>query len=100
MGLLDWLRRPRPRPISDDLWRSTVAGLPFLAALAVDEQKKLKTLAEGFLAEKEFSAAGGLELSDAICVSIRPATPLISWLRRPPTSSMRSPIRVGAMYCS
>jgi len=70
MGLLDWLRRPRPRPISDDLWRSTVAGLPFLAALAVDEQKKLKTLAEGFLAEKEFSAAGGLELSDAICVSI------------------------------
>jgi len=70
MGLLDWLRRPRPRPISDDLWRSTVAGLPFLAALAVDEQKKLKTLAEGFLAEKEFSAAGGLELSDAMCVSI------------------------------
>jgi Mlc titration factor MtfA (ptsG expression regulator) len=30
----------------------------------------LRRLAEEFLAEKEFTAAGGLELSDAICVSI------------------------------
>jgi Mlc titration factor MtfA (ptsG expression regulator) len=35
-----------------------------------DEQLRLRALAEDFLAEKEFTAAGGLELSDAICVSI------------------------------
>jgi Mlc titration factor MtfA (ptsG expression regulator) len=41
-----------------------------LEHLAVDEKKSLKTLVEQFLAEKEFSTAGGLELSDEICVSI------------------------------
>jgi hypothetical protein len=70
MGLLDWFRRGKASTIPDELWATTIAALPFLAALAVDEQKRLKSLAEGFLAEKEFSAAGGLELSDEICVSI------------------------------
>lgn len=67
--LLDWFRRAPP-PIPDALWARTVAGLPFLAALAVDERRRLKTLAERFLADKEFSAAGGLMLSDEICVAI------------------------------
>lgn len=70
MGLFDWLRPSKPAAIPETLWRSTISGLPFLAALAVDEEKRLKTLAEAFLAEKEFSAAGGLILTDAICVSI------------------------------
>lgn len=69
MGLLDWLRRPPPA-VSDDLWQRTLAGLPFLDALAVDEKRKLKSLVEAFLAEKQFSAAGGLELDDGICVAI------------------------------
>jgi Mlc titration factor MtfA (ptsG expression regulator) len=69
MGLLDWLRRPPPA-VSEALWNSTLRGLPFLDALAVDEKKTLKSLVEAFLAEKEFSAAGGLELSDEICISI------------------------------
>ena len=70
MGLLDWFGdKPKPT-VPEELWARTLAALPFLAALAVDEKKALKTLVEGFLAEKEFSVAGGLELSDEICVSI------------------------------
>ncbi|MCK6390680.1 MAG: zinc-dependent peptidase [Azonexus sp.] len=70
MGLFDWLRPSQPAAISETLWLSTMSSLPFLAALAVDEKKRLKTLAEAFLSDKEFSTAGGLILTDAICVSI------------------------------
>ena len=70
MGLFDWLRGRRRPEIAADLWAQTIAGLPFLAVLTVDEQKRLKLLAEEFLAEKEFSTGGGLELSDAMCVAI------------------------------
>lgn len=69
MGLFDWWRR-RPAPIPEALWQRTLASLPFFATLTVDQQKRLKTLAERFLAEKEFTAAGGLELNDEICVAI------------------------------
>lgn len=70
MGLLDWLRPQRPTEIDPTLWQKTLAGLPFLAGLAVDAENRLKSLTEAFLAEKEFSAAGDLVLSDEICVSI------------------------------
>jgi len=70
MGLLDWLRRDKSRPIPPAVWAATIAALPFLASLPADDQQRLKTLAEQFLAEKEFSTAGGLELSDEICVAI------------------------------
>jgi Mlc titration factor MtfA (ptsG expression regulator) len=69
MGLRDWFGK-RKTTVPDDLWAQTVAALPFLENLAVDEKKRLKMLVEDFLAEKEFSAAGGLELSDEICVAI------------------------------
>lgn len=68
--LLDWLRGRRTARVPDDLWRQTVAGLPFLAVLSADEQAELRALVERFLAEKEFTAAGGLELDPAMCVSI------------------------------
>lgn len=70
MGLFDWFKGKAPPAIDPARWAATVAGLPFLACLTVDEQKRLKTLAEQFLAEKEFSTAGKLQLSDEICVSI------------------------------
>jgi len=70
MGLFDWFRPRRPTAIDPALWQRTLAGLPFLQHLAVDEQNRLKILAEAFLAEKEFSTAGGLELTDEICVAI------------------------------
>ena len=50
MGLLDWFGDKRKPAVPDALWARTVAALPFLSALAVDEQKELKTLVEGFLA--------------------------------------------------
>jgi Mlc titration factor MtfA (ptsG expression regulator) len=69
--LFGWLRnRQEPAPVPEALWQAVVAALPFLAALSDEEQVRLRSLAEDFLAEKEFTAAGGLELSDAICVSI------------------------------
>ena len=72
--VFSWLRgrltgRP-PAELPDDLWRGTFNSMPFLAALDSDEQARLKKLVERFLAEKEFTTAGGLELSDAMCVSI------------------------------
>ena len=70
MGLFDWFNNKRKVEIDADLWTETISGLPFLAKLTVDEQKALKNLVEEFLAEKEFSTAGGLELTDEICVSI------------------------------
>ena len=70
MGLLDWFRRGKASPIPAALWARTIAGLPFLAALDATDQARLKALSEAFLGAKEFTAAGGLELSDAICVAI------------------------------
>ncbi|MBS1159265.1 MAG: hypothetical protein H6R15_1684 [Proteobacteria bacterium] len=68
MALFDWFGRTRRVP--EALWQKTLAALPFLGALPADEQKALKSLVEKFLAEKEFSTGGGLELSDEICVVI------------------------------
>jgi Mlc titration factor MtfA (ptsG expression regulator) len=70
MGLFDWFNSKRKVEIAPARWAETVAGLPFLAKLTVDEQIELKILVEAFLTEKEFSTAGGLELTDEICVSI------------------------------
>ncbi len=70
IGLLDKLCGRKRQPIPDALWAATVSALPFLDILAPDEQRQLRALAEDFLAEKEFSAAGGLMLNDEICVAI------------------------------
>jgi len=70
MGLFDWLRRTDPVTIAAAPWQATLAAYPFLAVLTVDEKKRLKSLAEGFLAEKEFSTVGDLVLSDDICLAI------------------------------
>ena len=74
-GLLARIRRwlggaPQHAGLPDVLWRETVDGLPFLAGLDAGELSRLRELAERFLAEKEFTAAGGLELTDAMCASI------------------------------
>jgi len=70
MGLIDWFRRKKTRTVPATLWAATLAAQPFLAALTDDEQRALEKLVEAFLAEKEFSTGGGLELSDEICVAI------------------------------
>lgn len=68
--LIEWFRRRGKAPIPDALWQQTVAGLPFLARLDTEALARLRQLTEQFLAEKEFSAAGGLVLTDAQCVCI------------------------------
>ena len=68
--MFGWLRRAQAPEIDPALWQATIANLPFLAGLTVDAEKRLKSLTEQFLAEKEFSPAGGLTLSDEICISI------------------------------
>ncbi|WP_295002471.1 M90 family metallopeptidase [uncultured Dechloromonas sp.] len=70
IGLLDKLRGRKPSRIPDDLWAAIVTSMPFLEILSPAEQAQLKDMAEAFLGSKEFSTAGGLELSDEICVSI------------------------------
>lgn len=70
IGLLDKLRGRKEPRIPDYLWAAIVTSMPFLEALSRDEQDKLRDLAETFLASKEFTTAGGLQLTDEICVSI------------------------------
>jgi len=67
--LLGWLRPPPPT-IPDELWRQALDALPFLDGLDADELAQLRALTQGFLHSKQFSTAGGLELSDEICLSI------------------------------
>jgi len=68
----DWKRRRvlRRHGIDETLWRRTVLGLPFLGELERDDAVRLRELTLLFLAEKAFSAARGLALTDAMRVAI------------------------------
>lgn len=69
--LFQWLRGPSNiKPLPDTLWQEALDQLPFLDRLDSAEKARLRQLATAFLAEKEFTSAGGLELSDSICASI------------------------------
>ena len=69
--LFNWLRsEPAVAVLPEELWDTTIAGLPFLSSLNDEEQQALRRLSEAFLAEKEFTTAGGLELTDAMAISI------------------------------
>ncbi len=73
LGWLSNWRRKRvleKHRIDDALWRQATRGLSFLNALGPAEQKKLQDMVILFLAEKQFSGAQGIELSDAMRVSI------------------------------
>ena len=56
--------------ISAALWLNTLGQYPFLAALTLPEQDKLRALAALFLQRKEFTGAHGLEVTDAMAVAI------------------------------
>jgi len=56
--------------IDHDDWRHAMAGLPFLAGLAPQEQDALRARSAWLLASKTFSGAGGLEVTDAMMLSI------------------------------
>lgn len=62
------LRLPAPIPIA--LWQATLARHPHLARLSAAEQARLRTISAHFLAQKRFSGANGLVVSDAMAVAV------------------------------
>ena len=58
------------RPIPDDLWRDTLARFPFLMRLSPLDQTRLREHATLFLADKEFTGAHGLPVTDEMAVAI------------------------------
>ena len=74
--LTQWLgarrrhRALRDYAIDDALWQATLDGLPFLAHLEAPDLARLRELTSLFIAQKEFSTAHELELTDAMTVSI------------------------------
>ncbi len=58
------------RAIPDDLWKRTLVRFPFLRRHDPATAAELRRLTSLFLDRKEFSAAGGLRLTDAMVVSI------------------------------
>src|SRR3954468_8459084 len=70
--LTDWRRSKvlaRHR-IDDGLWRRATASLRSIRTLSAEETEKLKQLALVFLAEKQFSGAAGVEVTDEMRLSI------------------------------
>lgn len=71
-----WVRRWRRartlerRAIPDALWRLTLARYPFLDRLDPADLGELREMATLFLADKEFSGAGGLAVSDEMATAI------------------------------
>ncbi len=70
--LANWRRRRvlAKHRIEDALWREATRGLGFMKSLPAREEEKLKNLVILFLAEKQFAGVGGIEVSDAMRVSI------------------------------
>jgi hypothetical protein len=58
------------RAIPDSLWSQTLARFPFLARRPEADRLRLRELSTLFLAQKEFSGAHGLEVSDDMAVAI------------------------------
>ena len=58
------------RAIPDDLWKRTLVRYPFLRRRDEADTAELRRLTSLFLDRKEFSAAGGLKLTNAMVVAI------------------------------
>ncbi|MEO7338483.1 MAG: M90 family metallopeptidase [Caldimonas sp.] len=58
------------RAIPDALWQSTLVRFPFLGRRTAASLIRLREMATLFLAEKEFTGVGGLEVTDDMAVAI------------------------------
>ncbi|MBC7954861.1 MAG: zinc-dependent peptidase [Cytophagales bacterium] len=58
------------RPIPEPMWQATLAHYPFLATLNAGETRRLRDMATLFLSQKEFTGAGGLEVTDEMAVAV------------------------------
>ena len=70
INLLHRLLSSRAPTIPALLWERAESQLPFLALLDPQQRDRLRTQARLFLAEKEFHAANGMELTDEIMLMI------------------------------
>ena len=73
--MFSWLKPLRnlfgsPPVIPKELWQLTFAQYPFLAALSAPDQARLRDMTALFLAQKQFSGAHGLVVTDAMAVAI------------------------------
>ena len=75
-SMLNWLRSllrfpgTRPTVIPDGLWQQTLEHYPFLVARLDGDTSTLRALAARFLAQKQFSGAHGLLVTDEMAVAI------------------------------
>jgi Mlc titration factor MtfA (ptsG expression regulator) len=73
---MGWLRNWRRRRllahhrVDDALWQAVARSLPFLRGLSRDDLQRLRSLALLLLVEKEFTGAQGLEMDEAMRLSI------------------------------
>jgi len=58
------------RAIPDDLWRLTLARLPFLRRLGPDDEAALRRLCSLFLDQKQFHGVGGLAVTDDMALAV------------------------------
>lgn len=74
MGLRNWWQRLRakddPARIPEALWNEVLSHYPFVRERSDDELLRLRALCSQFLADKEFSGAHGLQVSDAMALAI------------------------------
>jgi Mlc titration factor MtfA (ptsG expression regulator) len=67
-----WFRRrpDRAHPIDEALWRESTGDWLFMRGLTAEENARLKSLAERFLAGKHYSGIHGLEISPRLRVEV------------------------------
>ena len=65
-----WFRRPRIRPVRDEVWAWAVGEHPIFGGLDEEELSRLRTLTEAFLGRKRLDPVRGAELTDELAVSI------------------------------
>jgi Mlc titration factor MtfA (ptsG expression regulator) len=58
------------RPIPDDLWKRTLVRYPFLRRRSPEDMANLRRMTSLFLDRKEFNAAPGVRLTDAVAVAV------------------------------
>lgn len=62
-------RQPRHR-LPEALWQATLDACAYLRELPPPEQERLRDLATFFLEDKEFHGAQGLQITDAMALTI------------------------------
>ena len=69
--MFKWLRGLRAAPsIPDAAWQATLARYPFLGDRPAVDIERLRTLAAGFLRDKEFHGAHGFTITDEVALAV------------------------------